>query len=135
MRSVAAGRTTVPSPRGMLPGRLTRRRWDGVLAALLLGGGLVIGATRVRPDLHVAAPSAPRAPVGQSSAAPPISGTAPDGTPVALDALRGQVVLVNVWASWCAPCRAEMPAIEAVYAQYRAQGFAVLAVNQREAPA
>jgi thiol-disulfide isomerase/thioredoxin len=51
---------------------------------------------------------------------------------VQLSDLRGQVVLVNVWATWCPPCRAEMPMIEAAYARYRDQGFTVLAVNQRE---
>jgi cytochrome c biogenesis protein CcmG/thiol:disulfide interchange protein DsbE len=55
-----------------------------------------------------------------------------DGTPIALRDLRGQVVLINVWATWCPPCRAEMPAIQQAYAEYRARGFTVLAVNQRE---
>lgn len=42
---------------------------------------------------------------------------------------RGQVVILNLWASWCLPCRAEMPAIEAVYMAQRGRGLAVLAVN------
>lgn len=52
-----------------------------------------------------------------------------DGQSVKLSDLRGQVVLVNVWASWCPPCRAEMPAIEHTYQAFRARGFVVLAVN------
>jgi cytochrome c biogenesis protein CcmG/thiol:disulfide interchange protein DsbE len=44
-------------------------------------------------------------------------------------AFRGHVTLVNVWATWCAPCRAEMPAIERVYQQYRDRGFRVAAVS------
>ena len=52
-----------------------------------------------------------------------------DGGSITLSDLQGQVVLVNLWASWCAPCRAEMPAIESVYQQYKDQGFTVLAVN------
>ena len=43
--------------------------------------------------------------------------------------MRGRPVLINLWASWCGPCRAEMPAIQRVYDQYRDQGFVVLAVN------
>ncbi len=52
-----------------------------------------------------------------------------DGELLSLASLRGQVVLVNLWASWCPPCRAEMPAIQALYEEYQDQGFVVLAVN------
>lgn len=51
------------------------------------------------------------------------------GETVTLSSLRGRPVLVNLWASWCQPCRAEMPAIQRVYAEYQDQGFVVLAVN------
>jgi peroxiredoxin len=51
------------------------------------------------------------------------------GGEVRLSDLRGQVVLVNLWASWCPPCRAEMPALQAVYEENRARGLEVLAVN------
>lgn len=46
-----------------------------------------------------------------------------------LSDLRGKPVLINFWASWCPPCRTEMPAIQNTYDQYRDQGFEVLAVN------
>jgi len=52
-----------------------------------------------------------------------------DGKITRLADLRGQVILLNIWATWCPPCRAEMPAIERVYEEYRQQGFNVLAVN------
>ena len=52
-----------------------------------------------------------------------------DGETVALADLRGRAVVVNVWASWCAPCRAEMPAMQRVYEEYKDQGLVVLAVN------
>jgi peroxiredoxin len=46
-----------------------------------------------------------------------------------LSELRGRPLIVNVWASWCPPCRAEMPALERVYQEYRFAGLEVLAVN------
>jgi len=51
------------------------------------------------------------------------------GETLKLSNLRGQAVLLNLWATWCPPCRAEMPAIEKVYKDYKDQGFVVLAVN------
>jgi thiol-disulfide isomerase/thioredoxin len=114
-----------------------RTTWNILLIAVLALGSLLIAATRVRPDA-AAITSAPGAVVA-SAPAPLPNHPAPDftlvdlaGVPVQLSDLRGQVVLVNVWATWCPPCRAEMPMIEAAYAQYRDQGFTVLAVNQRE---
>ena len=53
----------------------------------------------------------------------------PTGESVKLSDLRGQAVLVNLWATWCPPCRTEMQAIEKVYNEYKDQGFTVLAVN------
>ncbi|MBI5842310.1 MAG: TlpA family protein disulfide reductase [Chloroflexi bacterium] len=52
-----------------------------------------------------------------------------DGQVYTLSKLRGNAVLINLWATWCPPCRAEMPAIEKVYQEYKDQGFIVLAVN------
>ncbi len=54
------------------------------------------------------------------------------GDKVSLSDYRGHVVMVNFWATWCPPCRAEMPLIESAYEQYRSQGFIVLAVNNAE---
>lgn len=51
------------------------------------------------------------------------------GSQVTLSALRGQPVILNFWASWCPPCRAEMPALERVHQDYATQGIIVLAVN------
>ena len=53
----------------------------------------------------------------------------PTGEIVNLSDLRGQAVLVNLWATWCPPCRAEMQSIEKVYQEYKDRGFTVLAVN------
>ena len=74
-----------------------------------------------------------------AGAVPQIGFTAPDftletldGGTVTLSELRGQVVVINLWATWCPPCRAEMPALERVWNQYRDDGLTVLAVNQQE---
>jgi cytochrome c biogenesis protein CcmG/thiol:disulfide interchange protein DsbE len=55
-----------------------------------------------------------------------------DGQEVSLSDYRGQVVLVNFWATWCPPCRAEIPDLEAAYQDYRDEGFVVLGVNVEE---
>jgi thiol-disulfide isomerase/thioredoxin len=53
-----------------------------------------------------------------------------EGGMLHLEDYRGQVVLLNVWASWCAPCRREMPAFERVYQEYKDDGFVILGVAQ-----
>ena len=65
----------------------------------------------------------------QGFLAPDFELNTPTGETVKLSDLRGQAVLVNLWATWCPPCRAEMQAIETVYNEYKDQGFVVLAVN------
>jgi len=54
------------------------------------------------------------------------------GSTDSLDRYRGHVVLVNLWASWCAPCRSETPALERLYEQERARGLVVLGIDQGE---
>lgn len=56
-----------------------------------------------------------------------------DGNEVALSDFLGQPVMLNFWATWCAPCEIEMPEMQAVYEQYQAQEFVILALNQDEA--
>ena len=52
-----------------------------------------------------------------------------DGKTVSLKDFRGKVVLVNFWATWCPPCREEMPLFEEVYQKYKDKGFVILAIN------
>ncbi len=60
---------------------------------------------------------------------PEYSAPALDGAEIALDDLRGNVVLINVWATWCGPCRVEMPPIQKSYARFKDRGFTVIAVS------
>jgi peroxiredoxin len=57
-----------------------------------------------------------------------------DGQPVQLSALKGYPVWINFWGSWCQPCRAEMPEVEAAYKTLSAEGVVMLGVNQGESP-
>jgi len=54
--------------------------------------------------------------------------------PLDLSAYRGSLVLLNFWATWCEPCKLEMPSMETLYRRYQSEGLVVLAVNFREDP-
>jgi peroxiredoxin len=70
------------------------------------------------------------APVGRGTPAPDFAlERLADGATVRLSELRGRVVLVSFWATWCAPCEEEMPALERLYRELRAEGFELLAVS------
>ena len=75
------------------------------------------------------------------SSATPIEGTAPDftlksstGENIRLQEHRGEVVMLNFWASWCTSCRQEMPLLDALYKKYKKLGFTLMAVNVDEDP-
>jgi len=61
--------------------------------------------------------------------APAYEATALDGAPVTLASLRGQVVLLNVWATWCGPCREEIPYLSALSREEEAQGLKIIGVS------
>lgn len=81
------------------------RKALSVLVALMWGALLLGGA--FRPQASSKALTLPR----PGYTAPPIAGTDFEGNPVRLDQLQGNAVFVNLWASWCGPCRMEMPEI------------------------
>jgi cytochrome c biogenesis protein CcmG/thiol:disulfide interchange protein DsbE len=66
--------------------------------------------------------------------APPLEVPQLDGHPFDLAKLRGKVVLINFWATWCSPCRIEMPTLDALYRRYHARGLELLGLSIDEAP-
>lgn len=103
-------------------------------AILLVIAGIVIvaviaasyAATGSRPDFA----GGPAMLAGAPAASFPAKRL--DGGDGALATYRGHVVLMNLWASWCTPCREEMPDLERLYASERAKGLVVLGVDQGE---
>lgn len=93
------------------------------LCRLLLGAALLT----VAPVVLAAPPT-----VGQP--APALIVPQLDGHEFDLAKLRGKVVLVNVWATWCSPCRVEMPALNAFYLRYHSRGLDLLGLSIDEAP-
>jgi thiol-disulfide isomerase/thioredoxin len=97
-------------------------------AANSLKGGT--GFLRGLRAMTLAATLAVSSLVGASaSMAPGFTLPSRSGDIVALDKLKGQVVMINFWASWCGPCRHEMPLLDQMYKRYSALGFTLLAVN------
>lgn len=98
----------------------------GILgAALLLGGSIIWTATNAGAPL----PAAQRGIVKPGESAPNFQLRDMNGQIVSLSDLRGKVVLVNFWATWCGPCRIEMPAMERLYRTYDRKDFEILAVS------
>jgi peroxiredoxin len=108
-------------------------------AAVALGIAIFVLLHAFSPGV-VPRPAQPGAESGDS--VPPVAAgeRAPDftlpslgGQEVSMAKLRGKVVILNVWATWCAPCRAEMPSMETLYEDFKAnRNFVLLAVSQDE---
>ena len=111
--------------RNILPAPNTIQ-WKIFSAAILILGAVWIGVSTVDPsETTSGAIPAPQ----KGFLAPDFTLQTPDGETLSLSDFRGQAVLVNLWASWCGPCRDEMPAMQVVYDQLKDQGFVILAVN------
>jgi thiol-disulfide isomerase/thioredoxin len=71
-------------------------------------------------------------PMKDTAPTPEFSLNTPDGKKISLKDFRGKIVLLNFWASWCVPCREEMPAMEKLYQEYKQKNFVVLAVAVKD---
>lgn len=75
------------------------------------------------------APATPRKATGSGGNIPEVELTGLDGAAIRLADAKGRVVLVNFWATWCAPCREEIPDFNDLYAAYREQGLDIVAIS------
>jgi thiol-disulfide isomerase/thioredoxin len=106
-----------------------------VYAMLLIGVGLiVIGFVLfvLLKDSPASSVELSAVPVAVDYAAPKLNLEDLSGKPVSLDDYSGKVVLVNLWATWCPPCREEMPTLQTFYEKYKSDGFVLVAINQEE---
>lgn len=107
------------------------------LHLLLIGGGLVLlgialWLTLPQKEKSENAPSLGVVPARVNTPAPDLQLMDLQGQPVALEDFRGKVVLVNNWATWCPPCKAEMPTLEKYYQDYKEKGFVIVAIEAGE---
>lgn len=127
------------SPSDMPPTPRPRRSvsgWIGLAAIVLIAGLIWMNQDTAAPTVSGSAemngaPIAPR--VG--AIAPDFSLVTLDGNSVRLSDFHGKPVILNFWATWCPPCREEMPALEELWQQYGAGGVVVLGVDQGESTA
>jgi cytochrome c biogenesis protein CcmG/thiol:disulfide interchange protein DsbE len=103
---------------------VTSRKQLAIVASIIVVVLILFGAGRYFLSDEIA-------PVGVGARAPGFSAVTLDPKPVTktLDDYLGQVVLINIWATWCAPCRVEMPSIEKVHNAYAAKGLKVVAIS------
>ena len=87
---------------------------------------------RLLPTLLIAVAAGAGAALSPQAPAPDFTLKGIDGRNLRLAEQRGQVVLVNFWATWCGPCKQEMPHLNRLYDRYRSAGFVLLGVNVDE---
>jgi peroxiredoxin len=108
-----------------------------LLGALVALSAVVLGIAvwQWRLDRQLIAQQSSSAPLETIAVAPDFRLASPNGTPITLSDLRGKVVLLNFWATWCPPCTGEMPELEALYRRYgNAKDFVVVGVDLQEEP-
>ena len=112
-----------------------------ILSLMLVGAGLLVfGAVALVilpkpnpvPEPRVDQTDQSITPAELDEAAPDLELVDLEGREVSLEDYRGQVVLVNNWATWCPPCRAEMPILEAYYQDHKDEGFVLIGIEAGE---
>jgi len=105
---------------------LSQFQWKIIILIAFIFGGLWIWLSKASPsDTTGGGIPAPQ----PGFLAPDFELVDAEGKTYRLSELRGRPVLINFWASWCGPCRQEMPAMERIFRQYQSQGFLILAIN------
>ena len=104
-----------------------QRRWEIEMAVSLTAAIIWTEVSRV--PLAVGAPLSSSPSPREGFFAPDFKLDALQGEPIHLSDLRGKIVVVNFWTTWCPPCREETPALEAAYASYKDRGLVMLGVN------
>jgi thiol-disulfide isomerase/thioredoxin len=104
--------TALAAPKRSVHARLTHAV---ALIVILVGPALPPESARAEPQID--------------KAAPPLVLTTLDGSTFDLATLRGKVVMVNYWATWCAPCRKEMPKLDTFYKKYQARGLEIVGIS------
>ena len=104
---------------------------------LVIGAGLILVAVAAflsipKAQTEIRQISNSAVPIAVDFPAPDVRLTDLDNQPVALSNFQGQVVLYNAWATWCPPCKEEMPTLNAYYQAHRQEGFAVVAIEDGE---
>jgi peroxiredoxin len=114
-----------------------RSSFQRVIAFMVIGMGLItIGIaamTLITLRQSNAASDVSAIPVKVEYSAPSLTLTDLNGNPRSLTDYLGQVVLVNMWATWCPPCREEMPTLQAFYEDYSKDGFVIIGLNDGDA--
>lgn len=82
--------------------------------------------------LAVAAPAAAKPKLAVGQPAPAFEAVTLEQQPFSLAAMKGQVVVLNYWATWCAPCKAEMPMLHRFYERHRQAGFAMIGITTED---
>jgi thiol-disulfide isomerase/thioredoxin len=88
----------------------------------------------MRPLLLALLLAVPAAASNSAGPAPDFALPALGGDQVTLSQYKGQVVMINFWATWCGPCRQEMPLLEGIYKKYKPMGFTMIGVNVEPDP-
>ncbi len=110
-----------------------KRSQQNNIMLLVIGAGLILVALAAffslpKAQQEIAQQELSAIPVSVNFVAPDVQLTDLGNQPVALSNFHGQVILYNAWATWCPPCKQEMPTLQAYYEAHKEQGFVIVAI-------